>query len=187
MDTKRRKDTDTDEPQMDPEMCMACRAPEPNTRTAHQFALVKEGGIDLLRLHLYRFFAQAPRITTEERREKIESVCGWMGGLISQWSGFVDETTGAPLPWYEARRQFSQRKESVAKQAYDHAPEPYKAKHPYEGGELSTLPEFIRLPRDIETIEVTEAMTRREPAASEYLPEPGEYTQDPEETTHADC
>lgn len=167
--------------------CGECTADDPQIRARHHLALAKDGGLDLLKPHLYQHYAQSPRITTDERREAIESLCGWVAGLMRQWSGFADETTGAPLPWWEARRQFTGRAESIAVASYAQAPETYRRRHPREGASFPAVAGFRQLSSEPIGAETESTLRRGQPDEHEYLPEPGEYTQDPEETTHADC
>ncbi len=106
--------------------CLECKSPDPQVRAAHHLALAQEGGLDRLKPHLYHHYAQTPRITTDERRDAVEGVCSWVANLMTLWSGFVDATTGAPLPWWEARRQMAARKQAIADAAYQQAPEAFQ-------------------------------------------------------------
>src|SRR5437762_10846755 len=108
--------------------CVECVSADPDIRARHHLGLAKQGGLDVLRPHLYQHYAQFPRITSEERRDAIESLCNWVGGMMTMWGGFADEETGAPLPWWEARRQAMDRRDAIAAQAYERAPEGYKTK-----------------------------------------------------------
>lgn len=83
--------------------CAACLSPDPQIRSAHQLAMARDVGLPGVRDHLHKYWAQ--QADPEVRRERIDSVCHWLGNLMTQWAGLVSEHTGAPLAWHEARQQ----------------------------------------------------------------------------------
>lgn len=109
--------------------CAACIDPDPNVRTVHHLSLVRQGGLDRLRIHLREHYAQEGGY--QERREAVESLCHWIGNLMQRWAGMADEYTGASLPWWEARQQALQSSNQIAEKAYAHAPETYRLRHPW--------------------------------------------------------
>jgi hypothetical protein len=111
-------------------------------RSGHQLLLARQG-LDALCSHLHQHWAQ--RSDAERRAQLIQSVRDWVGGLMTQWSGFVAEDTGAPLPWWEARRMVMRDGLRVARAAYEQAPDAYRARHPYAGTAAVPVAGFTRV------------------------------------------
>jgi hypothetical protein len=145
-------------------------------RSGHQLALARDGGLNLLRTHLGQYLPKPSRLTEQEHREQIDNIVGWVGGLMKQWSGFVDERTGAPLPWWQARQQHMTQGKESARAAYEQAPDAYKKRHPYPGSAFPSVVGFGGIPSDPETI--IEVQSKGIPAEHEYLREPGDDTEE---------
>lgn len=137
-----RKDTEAEERWTD--ACADCLAPDPHTRSAHQLHLARLGGLESVREHLHRYWAQ--RLTPDDRRERIDAVCAWLGHLMAQYAGLVDPDTGRSLPWWEVRQYVASRREAIAQQARERAParQPLVPR-PVEGFTLSPPPPRLYL------------------------------------------
>jgi len=104
------RDTDGEPPEDDFArwtQCPDCNSRDSQIRTRHQFDLVRIGGLDLVREHLTEQFVKL-RDYGKERPDAVDSVCNWLANLMELYGNMVDHETGAPLPWYEARRRMGQ-------------------------------------------------------------------------------
>jgi len=82
--------------------CHLCTSPDPHVRSAHQLHTAR-AGMDALRTHLYQFFA--PQADPDRRQALISDICRWVATIMDTYGHDVDADTGAPMPWWEARRQ----------------------------------------------------------------------------------
>lgn len=108
------------------ERCHLCALADPHARTRHHLALVLGDNLDLLRQHLQAAYVVG-RDLSKQRPDIVDNICQWVANLITQFSHMADETTGAPLPWHEARRQMAGHTQFIAGMAYERAPEKYRA------------------------------------------------------------
>ena len=123
--------------------CPDCMTPDPQRRSAHQMILAHDG-LDALSAHLHQYHAQ--QLPPEERREAVHSLCAWIANLVKLYSGFADDSTGATLPWWEAKRLVEARTHEIARSAYEQAPEAYKQAHPYAVPTRDAVPGFTKIP-----------------------------------------
>ena len=97
-----RRDTDSSYDTVGP--CFLCRGDQ-SQRHAHFLTLVHSpGGFEGLEAHLYGDLTQ--RIDDPERvRGYVKDIMTWVRGEVEHWAGYANPQTGAPLPWWETRRQ----------------------------------------------------------------------------------
>ncbi len=117
--------------------CPLCADPDPHARSAHHMKLAadvgnNENGLDVLRAHLTYEWVTL-RELEKRRPDSVDDVVAWVANLMSVYSGMADPETGAPLPWWKARKQMMQQQETIAGQAYQHAPARYRQQCVVEG------------------------------------------------------
>jgi hypothetical protein len=104
---RKRPDAVTDPDALDDQTgCPACRDREPNVRYAHYLHSGRVLGLDGTYAHVYaELRAQFPD-DPERARGYADDIKYWLGEQMSTFSEVVDAETGAPLPWWEGRKQF---------------------------------------------------------------------------------
>jgi len=101
--TTRRRDSSTD--RSSAAACPDCRHADPEIRHRHYLALARTIGLDGLRLHLSEDLAARYGQATDRIQGYLSSIMQWASDQVTSHSDQVDEQTGAPLPWWEARRR----------------------------------------------------------------------------------
>jgi hypothetical protein len=84
-----------------------------------------ENGCDVLRAHLRLFYVES-RDADKRRPDLVDDIVHWIAALMTQYAGMVDPETGAPLPWWRARKMMAQQRETIAQAAYQRAPDAYR-------------------------------------------------------------
>jgi hypothetical protein len=75
-----------------------------HTRHGHFLELMARRGTEEAKAHIEA--AVAERIPSRERvRQYVEDIMTWLHGQSTTYAHVVDEHTGAPLSWWEGRRQ----------------------------------------------------------------------------------
>jgi hypothetical protein len=74
-------------------------------RYLHLLDLARDHSFDAIELHLWAAFREGTKLDVERMRGYVADRMYWIRDQVLAYSGLVDRKTGAPLPWWEARRQ----------------------------------------------------------------------------------
>ena len=88
-----------------PGRCTACLDAEPDIRYTHMLDLARNHDFDAVELHLWAAFREGTKLDADRMRSYIDDRMWWLKEQVHAYSGKVDACTGAPLPWWEGRRQ----------------------------------------------------------------------------------
>lgn len=77
--------------------CPECTHHSGGHRHAHWLQMAAAGSLADVEQHL--------RLAWPVGAQAITGVLDWLSGTMALWGGMTDAATGAPLPWYDARRQ----------------------------------------------------------------------------------
>jgi hypothetical protein len=114
-------------------------APDPQDSAAHHLKIVKERGLELLRVHLTEQYVTL-RDAGKKRQDSVENAMAWAATIVEQYSGMAHPETGAPMPWWQARQYMMEHRDQTAASAYAQAPERYRAQQaPIRGPLVPTV------------------------------------------------
>ena len=115
--------------------CPYCTTHDPHLRSRHHLTLARSyPSLDAVRVHL---------VSHDTRGAQADDCIRWLAQVIEQYTGIPDPETGAPLPWWEARRQLALARDQIAKHCYAEAPEAYRRY--IEGLPPAEVPGFAHL------------------------------------------
>jgi len=112
--------------------CAACLLSDPQARTQHHLGWLKERGLDSFRDHMTMQLVTL-RDPGKKRQDAVDAIMLWASNLIDQYSGMADPTTGAKMPWWQARQWLMDNRDATAASAYTQAPDTYKTQNPPAG------------------------------------------------------